>query len=128
HYRVMVVEEGVFEPRPILGPVALYELADRYADIITLDEALAIMVEAGFDVQIDDPFLSHIFGDPAIASDRDRVKKADLYVESINHALRGIPVERIRFHTCYGINEGPRVHEPQLGDVIEHVLRVNAGA
>jgi 5-methyltetrahydropteroyltriglutamate--homocysteine methyltransferase len=88
-------------------------------------EYLAI-VEAGFDLQVDDPFLSDIFGDPALDS-RQKVRKADIFVDSINHALRGIPPDKVRFHTCYGINHGPRVHEPQLGDVIQHILRINAG-
>ena len=83
------------------------------------------IVDAGFDVQIDDPFLSDIFGDPAL-DDAQKIRKADLFVESLNHALRDIPEERIRFHTCYGINEGPRIFEPQLGDVVGHMLRIKA--
>lgn len=43
HYRMMVVEECVFEHRPLSGPVALSEMADRYADVITLDDALGII-------------------------------------------------------------------------------------
>jgi 5-methyltetrahydropteroyltriglutamate--homocysteine methyltransferase len=88
-------------------------------------EYLAI-VEAGFDLQVDDPFLSDVFGDPALDA-KQRVRKADIFVASINHALRGIPAEKVRFHTCYGINHGPRVFEPQLRDVAKHMLRVNAG-
>jgi 5-methyltetrahydropteroyltriglutamate--homocysteine methyltransferase len=88
-------------------------------------EYLAI-VEAGFDLQVDDPFLSDIFGDRAL-DDRQRRKKADMYVASINHALRGLPPEKVRFHTCYGINHGPRIFEPQLRDVLEHILQINAG-
>ncbi len=87
-------------------------------------EYLAIL-EAGFDLQVDDPFLSEIFGDPAI-DPKLREKKADIFVASINHALRGVPAERVRFHTCYGINHGPRVFEPQLRDVVKHMLRVDA--
>ena len=83
------------------------------------------IVDAGFFLQVDDPFLSDIFGDPKL-DDGERVRKADMYVESINHALRGLPQEKIRFHTCYGINEGPRIFEPQLGDVISHILRIDA--
>ena len=83
------------------------------------------IVDAGFYLQIDDPFLSDIFGDKKL-NDKQRVRKADMYVESINHALSGLPVDRIRFHTCYGINEGPRIFEPQLGDVIGHMLRIDA--
>ena len=83
------------------------------------------IVDAGFYLQVDDPFLSDIFGDKKL-DDKQRVRKADMYVESINHALRGLPVDQIRFHTCYGINEGPRIFEPQLGDVIGHMLRIDA--
>ncbi len=89
-------------------------------------EYLAI-VEAGFLLQIDDPYLSEVFGDDAYSPEEKR-RRADLHVETINHSLRGIPPERVRFHTCYGINEGPRVYEASLGDVIGHMLRVNAGA
>jgi 5-methyltetrahydropteroyltriglutamate--homocysteine methyltransferase len=83
------------------------------------------IIDAGFLLQVDDPFLSDIFGDPKLDA-AGKARKADMYVGSINHALRGLPQERIRFHTCYGINEGPRIFEPQLGDVIEHIYRINA--
>jgi maleamate amidohydrolase len=43
HYRMMVVEECTFEARPISGPVALYEMADRYADVVSLDEAITMI-------------------------------------------------------------------------------------
>ena len=84
------------------------------------------ITDAGFDVQVDDPSLSDIFGDPAL-DESQKIRKADIYVNSINHALRGIPEENIRFHTCYGINEGPRIFEPALSEVIAHILKVNAG-
>jgi 5-methyltetrahydropteroyltriglutamate--homocysteine methyltransferase len=84
------------------------------------------IVDAGFIVQIDDPFLSDIFSDPALDNAR-RQKKAAAFVDAINHALRGIPEEKVRFHTCYGINEGPRIHDAALKDVAAHMLRINAG-
>jgi 5-methyltetrahydropteroyltriglutamate--homocysteine methyltransferase len=49
-------------------------------------------------------------------------------VEAVNHALRGIPPERVRFHTCYGINEGPRIHDAPLLDIVGSILAINAGA
>ena len=49
-------------------------------------------------------------------------------VEALNHALRGIPTEKIRYHTCYGINMGPRVHDMELKDIIDIILRIRAGA
>ncbi len=85
------------------------------------------IVEAGFLLQIDDPFLSDIFADPKL-DEAQRGKRADMYVEAINESLRGIPEDRIRFHTCYGINEGPRIYEAPLDDIVGHMLRINAGA
>jgi 5-methyltetrahydropteroyltriglutamate--homocysteine methyltransferase len=82
---------------------------------------------AGLLVQIDDPFLADIFVDPRL--DRAQMRRrAALYVEATNAALEGIPAERVRFHTCYGINEGPRIFEASLAEVIEFVLEVNAGS
>jgi 5-methyltetrahydropteroyltriglutamate--homocysteine methyltransferase len=83
------------------------------------------IVDAGLDVQVDDPFLSDIFSDDKL-DDAQRRRKADIFVESINYALRDIPEDRVRFHTCYGINEGPRIFEVQLGEVIDWIYRINA--
>jgi 5-methyltetrahydropteroyltriglutamate--homocysteine methyltransferase len=85
------------------------------------------IVDAGLYLQIDDPFMTDNFSDPAL-DDRQRRRFAEIHVEAINHALRGIPAAKVRFHTCYGINEGPRVHDPALGDVAPFFLKVNAGA
>jgi len=48
--------------------------------------------------------------------------------EATNVALKGIPAEMVRFHTCYGINEGPRLYEASLADVIGYMLKINAGS
>ena len=123
--------EGVFVPSVAPSGVGwnnYYPTEEAYFEAV--GEAMRVeylaIVEAGFDLQVDDPFLTDIFGNPELDA-QQKVKRADLYVESLNHALRGIPEENIRFHTCYGINEGPRIHEPGLADVIHHILRVNAG-
>jgi 5-methyltetrahydropteroyltriglutamate--homocysteine methyltransferase len=89
-------------------------------------EYLAI-VGAGFVLQIDDPFLTEIFSRPEMTAE-ERLKSAETWVEALNHALRGIPADRIRFHTCYGINEGPRVHDAPLEEIVDVMLKVNAGA
>ncbi len=85
------------------------------------------IVDAGFLVQIDDPFLTEIFSRPNL-SPSERRRSAEMWVEALNHALAGIPAEKIRFHTCYGINEGPRVHDAPLSDIVEVMLKINAGA
>src|SRR5678815_2001466 len=61
------------------------------------------IIEGGFLLQIDDPFLTDIFADPAFDASA-RHNRAFMFVEAINESLRGIPEEKVRFHTCYGIN------------------------
>ncbi len=84
------------------------------------------IVDAGLLVQIDDPFLTEVFSRSMSA--RERRSAAQMWVEALNHALAGIPAERVRFHTCYGINEGLRIHDAPLRDIVEVMLRINAGA
>ena len=85
------------------------------------------IVDAGILLQVDDPFICDIFVEPGL--DRAQMKKrAQIYTEATNAALKGIPAEKVQFHTCYGINEGPRIHEAALADVIEFMLQVNAGS
>jgi 5-methyltetrahydropteroyltriglutamate--homocysteine methyltransferase len=106
-----------------------YRTEEEYMQAVA--EALRVeyraIVDAGFLVQIDDPFLTDIYSYSPL-SPTDRRKTAERYVEAVNHALRGIPAEKVRFHTCYGINEGPRVHDAPLKDVLDVMLKVNAGA
>jgi 5-methyltetrahydropteroyltriglutamate--homocysteine methyltransferase len=85
------------------------------------------IVDAGLYLQIDDPFTTDNFSDPTL-DDQERRRLAEIHVEAINHALAGIPAEKVRYHTCYGINEGPRVHDPALGVVAPYMLKVKAGA
>jgi 5-methyltetrahydropteroyltriglutamate--homocysteine methyltransferase len=85
------------------------------------------IVDAGLLLQIDDPFLCDVLVDPRIAP-KERRRLAALHVEVINESLKGIPEEKVRFHTCYGINEGPRIHEAPMKEVSRYMLKINAGA
>ena len=85
------------------------------------------IVDAGFIVQIDDPWMTVVRGDGSLSL-ADRLRKIELSVEVLNHSLRGIPPEQVRLHTCYGINEGPRIHDAALKDIVGIMLKVNAGA
>ena len=91
-------------------------------------EEYQAIIEAGLLLQIDDPRLVTRYNVTPEASVEDCRAWAAVRVEALNHALRGLPRERVRFHTCYGINIGPRVHDMELKDVIDLILRVNAGA
>ena len=92
-----------------------------------LNKEYKAIVAAGILVQVDDPFLPDIFFEPGL-DDAQKKRRAEIYVEATNVALKGIPAEMVRFHTCYGINEGPRLYEASLADVIGYMLKINAGS
>lgn len=112
-----------------VGVNEYYKSDEEYFHAVAaaLGKEYKAIVDSGVLVQIDDPFISDIFVDPDLDSFGMK-KRAAMYVEAINTALNGIPSEKVRFHTCYGINEGPRLYEAALMDVIEFVLKINAGS
>jgi 5-methyltetrahydropteroyltriglutamate--homocysteine methyltransferase len=90
------------------------------------EEYLAI-VAAGFILQVDDPYLIGMLSDPTMEQD-ERERAAWGHVEALNHALRGIPTEQVRHHTCYGLNHGPRMTDIPLIAAVPFMLAINAGA
>ena len=112
-----------------VGVNEYYKSDEEYFHAVAaaLGKEYKAIVDFGVLVQIDDPFISDIFVDPDLDS-LGMKKRAAMYIEAINTALNGIPSEKVRFHTCYGINEGPRLYEAALMDVIEFVLKINAGS
>jgi 5-methyltetrahydropteroyltriglutamate--homocysteine methyltransferase len=85
-------------------------------------------VDAGFILQLEDPSLTRLYRTDPSLTVAERVKDAEIYIEALNHALRGIAPEKIRYHTCYGINEGPRIFDIALKDIVGLMLKVNAEA
>jgi 5-methyltetrahydropteroyltriglutamate--homocysteine methyltransferase len=90
------------------------------------EEYLAI-VGAGFLLQVDDPFLIDMLSNPRL-DEAERHRMAWLHVEALNHALRDIPADRIRHHTCYGLNHGPRMNDIPLIEAVPFMLAIDAGA
>jgi 5-methyltetrahydropteroyltriglutamate--homocysteine methyltransferase len=100
----------------------------RVAVADALREEYRAIVDAGIVLQIDDPQLaSHYTTHPELDIAQCR-NWASSTVELLNHALAGIPPERVRYHTCYGINMGPRVHDMELKHIVDVMLRINTGA
>ena len=100
----------------------------RVAVADALHEEYKAIVDAGLVVQIDDPQLaSHYTTHPELDIAQCR-NVAAATVELLNHALTGIPPEQVRYHTCYGINMGPRVHDLELKHIVDIMLGINAGA
>jgi 5-methyltetrahydropteroyltriglutamate--homocysteine methyltransferase len=91
------------------------------------EEYLAI-VDAGFLLQVDDPWLIEYLSENPNTTPEQRRADAEQHVEILNHALRGIPPEKIRLHTCYGLNHGPRIHDLDFRDIAPLMLKINAGA
>jgi 5-methyltetrahydropteroyltriglutamate--homocysteine methyltransferase len=122
---------------PVVAPASTYWLENEHyeseeefvfalADV--LHEEYKGIVDAGFLVQVDDAVLVHEY-DSVLSeggSVEDYRRWAELRVEALNHALRGIPEERVRYHVCYGSWHGPHVFDPPLADVIDLVLKVRA--
>jgi 5-methyltetrahydropteroyltriglutamate--homocysteine methyltransferase len=86
------------------------------------------IVDAGFVLQIDDPRMATHYNRTPGASIEDCRKFIALRVEAVNHALRGIAADRVRFHTCYSVNIAPRVHDFELRHFVDLMLKVNAAA
>jgi len=85
------------------------------------------IVDAGFILQIDDPHLPDMWEthSPALSLAEYR-RIAEAYVELVNHSLRGIPEDRIRYHICWGSWHGPHVHDIPLRDIVDLLLKVKA--
>lgn len=87
------------------------------------------IVDAGLILQIDDPALPDTYDmivpPPTIEEYR---KIAAVRVEALNHALEGIPEDRVRFHICWGSWHGPHTHDLPLKHVVDLMLKVKAGA
>jgi 5-methyltetrahydropteroyltriglutamate--homocysteine methyltransferase len=92
-------------------------------------EEYRAIVDAGFVLQLDDPRVVTQYGMPDPApSIADYRKFAELRVEAINHALAGIPSDRVRYHLCWGSWHGPHVTDVPLKDIVDIVFRVRADA
>lgn len=91
-------------------------------------EEYRAILDAGLYLQIDDPRLVSSWDsrtDMDLAQYRKWMQRR---IEFLNHALRGLPQERVRFHTCYGVNFGPRTSDLQLEQVLDLIYTVRAGA
>jgi 5-methyltetrahydropteroyltriglutamate--homocysteine methyltransferase len=109
---------------------AYYRTDEEYLFAIAeaMREEYRAITDAGLLVQIDDPRLVTYYIMSPTSTVAECRRWAEVRVEALNHALRGIPRDRVRFHTCYSINMGPRVHDMALKDIVDVILKVNAGA
>jgi 5-methyltetrahydropteroyltriglutamate--homocysteine methyltransferase len=87
------------------------------------------IVDAGFILQLDDPALPDTYDmivpTPTIAEYR---KFAEVRIDALNHALAGLPENRVRYHICWGSWHGPHTHDLPLKHLVDLMLKVKAGA
>jgi 5-methyltetrahydropteroyltriglutamate--homocysteine methyltransferase len=103
------------------------ELLWAAADVMR--EEYKTIVDAGLILQLDDPCIAEnwdqIVPEPSVA---DYQKFTMVRVEALNHAIRDLPQDRIRFHLCWGSWHGPHVTDIPMRDIVDVMLAINAGA
>jgi 5-methyltetrahydropteroyltriglutamate--homocysteine methyltransferase len=129
------VEEGFMTS---IAPGSASRIANRYykteeelvfACADALREEYTAIVEAGLVLQLDDPAIAENWDmvNPEPAVD-DYQRFAMIRVEALNHAIRGLPEDRIRFHLCWGSWHGPHTTDIPLRDIVDVMLAVRCGA
>ena len=132
----VAVEEAFM---PVVAPSSVlpdrkdeyYRREEDWLDAVTaaMRTEYRMIVDAGFVLQIDDARAATAF-DRMVppASFEDYRRWLAKFVESLNHALEGIPEERVRYHVCWGSWPGPHVSDVPLKDIVDLILKVRAGA
>jgi 5-methyltetrahydropteroyltriglutamate--homocysteine methyltransferase len=110
-------------------PNTYYPTHEAYVEAVAnaMREEYRAIVAAGFVIQIDCPDLAmsrHTgFQD---LSESEFLKRAQFHAELLNHALTGIPADRVRIHICWGNYEGPHTHDVELPKIIRTILSIRA--
>jgi 5-methyltetrahydropteroyltriglutamate--homocysteine methyltransferase len=99
-----------------------------YAIAEALREEYQAIHKSGLLLQVDDAVLANMY-DELVQSSPQRYREwANLRVDALNHALTGIPEERIRYHVCFGSWHVPHVADAPLSEIVDLILKVRAGA
>ena len=100
-----------------------------YACADAMREEYQAIIDAGFILQLDDPSISEnwdqINPEPTVEEYRDFTM---VRVEALNHAIRGLPKDRIRFHLCWGSWHGPHTTDIPMKDIVDVMLAIDVGA
>jgi 5-methyltetrahydropteroyltriglutamate--homocysteine methyltransferase len=108
-----------------------YYKTDRdYAFAIA--EALRVeyqaIIDAGVILQVDDAVLANMYDHLVSESPAKYRQWAEVRIEALNHALRGIPGDRVRYHVCFGSWHVPHMADAPLEEIVDLILQVKAGA
>jgi len=106
-----------------------YKTQEEYLFAISaaMAEEYRAIVDAGFVLQIDDPDLADAWQMHPQMTTVEYRKYQELRIEALNHGLKGLPEDRIRFHMCWGSYHGPHKYDIPLNEIVDLVLKVRAG-
>jgi 5-methyltetrahydropteroyltriglutamate--homocysteine methyltransferase len=100
-----------------------------YACADALREEYVAIIDAGLGLQLDDPGIAENWDQINPAPTVEAYQRFTMVrVEALNHAIRDLPTDRIRFHLCWGSWHGPHVTDIPMADIVEVMLKINAGA
>jgi 5-methyltetrahydropteroyltriglutamate--homocysteine methyltransferase len=139
HFKTALVAAGVTEGfMTAIAPGSAARLGNLhyktddeflFACADAMREEYKAIVDAGLILQLDDPGIAEnwdaIIPPPSIEAYK---RFTMLRVEALNHAIKGLPPERVRFHLCWGSWHGPHVTDLPMRDIVEVMLQINAGA
>jgi len=123
---------------PVVAPASVevifnkyYKTAEEYLFAVAdaLSTEYKMIVDAGFLLQIDDAMLPMMrfmaFGGRSV----DEFHRwAQVRIDALNHALRDIPEDRVRYHVCFGSQNVPHTFDPSLTDILDLILQIKAQA
>ena len=104
------------------------EEAYVYAVADVVKQEYQAVIDAGFLLQVDDAVLATMYVLMEDAGFERYHQWAELRIEALNHALAGIPEDRVRYHLCWGSWNGPHTNDVPLKDIVDLLVRVKAGA
>lgn len=139
HFKAALTASGIEEGfMTSVGPGSAARLANRYyktdeefvfACADAMREEYKAIVDAGLILQIDDPSLAEswdvINPEPSV---KDYQKFSMVRVEALNHAIKGLPEDRIRLHLCWGSWHGPHTTDIPMRDIVEVMLAAKCQA
>jgi 5-methyltetrahydropteroyltriglutamate--homocysteine methyltransferase len=99
-----------------------------YAIAEALKTEYHAIVDAGLLVQVDDAVLANMYDYLVQTSPEHYRQWAQLRVDALNHALDGIPEDRVRYHVCFGSWHVPHVADAPLDALVDLIVQVRAGA
>lgn len=125
---------------PLVAPASAFPFYknEYYKDDETLLLLLALaearreeyesVLDAGLRIQIDDAFLPWTYERMVPPKNLSEYRKwAELRIDALNHALDGLPQERIRYHVCWGSWNAPHIHDVPLKDIVDLLLKLRVG-